>query len=81
MSTLNQAMGDFVEFLNDHIDPLKEIQNNVIETQQAHEDIQDDRATELADQIMTIIGYDEDRPEIEDKIKDVIYDNWNLETR
>jgi hypothetical protein len=51
------------------------------ETYTAHEDIQMDMAHQLADQLMSIIGYDEDRPEIEGLITDKIYDNYDVSER
>jgi hypothetical protein len=47
----------------------------------AHDDIQMDMAHQLADELMSIIGYDEDRPEIEGLITDKIYDNYDVSER
>lgn len=71
--TLNDSMSEFIQFINTH----KGLDDFVT----AHNDIQKQLATKLADEVMAIVGYDENRPEIEDMLIDMIYDGWELEER
>ena len=47
----------------------------------AFESLQVDIAEQLGDELMAIIGYDEDRTNLESQITEYIKDNYNVEAR